>query len=356
MDESIVDIVCDQNHKRNCAIMLDHVSCDGYRDNKKIGVFSHFHEDHISAITDCIGSYEVLLTHNTTFDAIVALKPGMRHREQWNPQQYGTEYRGHGIKIQLLKANHIPGSSQVYVENDHTSMLYSGDFNFPNMQIKNADYLVLDATHGDPSYDGKTDKRSVMNRLLDDVKEKTSQGKSIVIRTSGGTLQEIVKHFETSHVDKIPDNVAFVMNDKQKDILYSIYPSDTKNFRDNIIEYKSREFWRLLRENKACVIFTTSLILDDDLKKFYQIIIDQYRFENERGPIIPFGDESGTGCRYNLAAHASIENIYSYVEAVNPKHVITDYSRSKYAPRLAKLIEQKFPNIRATYRPHDNIM
>ena len=353
MDEPLVDIVCDQNHKTNCAIILDRVTCDGYRDTKRIGVFSHFHEDHIGAITDCIGTYDVLLAHNTTFEAIVALKPGMKYRSQWVPQQYGTEYHAEGLKISLLKANHIPGSSQVYVESNKTSMLYSGDFNFPDMQIKKSEYLVLDATHGDPSYDGKTDRSSVMNRLLDDVKEKTSQGKSVMIQTSGGTMQEIIRHFEVAHADKIPDSVAFAMDEKQRQILRNIYPvDDVRSFRDNIVVYKSHEFWRLIRERKPCVIFTTSLILDDDLKTLYRVIIDQYRFDKEGGPIIPFTDKTGSGCRYNLAAHASIENIYSYVEAVNPKNVITDYSRSKYAPKLAKLIEQKFPHIRATYKPN----
>lgn len=351
MDNLLVDIICGQNRRSNCTVMLEHVTCDGHAENKTIGVFSHFHEDHIGSILDCIGSYDVLLTHNTTFDAIVALKPGMRLRQQWTPQQYGTEYHDHGTKIQLIKANHIPGSSQVYVENDRASMLYSGDFSYPGVQIKKAEYLVLDATHGDPSFDGRTDRGSVLNRLLDDVKDRTSRGKSVVIRTSGGTLQEIARHFEMSYVDKIDDGVSFVMDAKQKRILDSIYPSEKKEFRD-AVEYKSPEFWRLLRENKPCVIFTTSNILDDDLTGIYSVIIDQYRFDKDNGPIIPYETGSGSGCRYNLAAHASIENIYSYVEAVDPRYVVTDYSRSKYAPKLARLIEQRFAGkIKATYRP-----
>ncbi len=355
MDNSIVDVQCDDCHKKSCAVKLDEVLCDGYHKDGIIGAFTHFHEDHIGAIIDCIGQYDVLITHPITFEGIVALKPGIRHREQWVQQDFDTSYNIRNGQIRLLKANHIPGSSQVYVESDGKTMLYSGDFSFPDMQIKKAEYLVLDATHGDPSYDGKTDRRSVMNRLFEDAKEKTDRAESVVIQTSGGTLQEIVKHFEMSQSDKIADNVSFVMDKKQEKVLLKIYKNDTKYFRD-IFHYdsKSREFWKLVN-NKPCVIFTTSSILDDDLRRFYKIIIDQYRFGKNEPPIIPFPGNSDIGCRYNLAAHASIENIYSYVDAVNPKYVVTDSSRSVYAEKLAKLIEQKFPNIQTTHRPPNTL-
>ena len=350
MDEYVVDVECNSGQKNNCAVTLLSVSCDGYKEEKKIGVFSHFHEDHIRAMNQCISSYDVLLTHNITFSAIVALEPGMQYRTQWAPQQFGTDYYGKNVKICLLKANHIPGSAQVYVESSDRSMLYSGDFSFPDMQIKKADYLVLDASHGDPWYDGKTDRKSVMKRRLDDIKDKTGMCKSVVIRVSGGTLQEIVWNFEVAHSNKISDDVAFVMSEKQKKILFGIYEPDCREFRNNIVCEGSHDFWDLVRNGRPFVLFTTLAVLDDDLQRnYYNVIVDRYKFSKESSPIIPFSD--GTGCRYNLAAHSSIEGIYSYIQAVNPRYVVTDYSRSTYALQLAKLIEQRFPKIRATYRP-----
>ncbi len=347
MSEQIVDVECNKHRKTNCAIRLDGVSCDGYGENRSIGVFTHFHEDHIGAVTECIASYDVLIAHPTTFEGIVALKPGIRHRQQWVQQDFGTTYHMPGGYIQLLKANHIPGSSQVYVEMNGKSMLYSGDFNFPDIQIKHADYMVIDATHGDPWHDGQTDRRSVKNRMFENIEELlNNSGKPIVIQTSSGTLQEIIWHFEIGYGRKMSSDITFVMDEKQARVLNNIYKSERNEFRTPV-NYESREFWNLIRANKKCIIFSTGSILDESLRSFYKIIIDQFRFSKERGPIIPFEG----GCRYNLAAHASIENIYSYVEAVQPKYVITDYSRSTYAKQLAKLIGQKFPNIRAQYRP-----
>ena len=85
MDEYVVGVECNSGQKNNCAVTLLSVSCDGYKEEKKIGVFSHFHEDHIRAMNQCISSYDVLLTHNITFSAIVALEPGMQYRTQWAP-------------------------------------------------------------------------------------------------------------------------------------------------------------------------------------------------------------------------------------------------------------------------------
>ena len=76
------------------------------------------------------------------------------------------------------------------------------------------------------------------------------------------------------------------------------------------------------------------------MRSYYQIIVGKYRFSETEPAIREMSN--GKGCRYNLESHATIENIYSYVEAVKPKVVITDSTRSDYASTLAKLIKQKF--------------
>lgn len=347
MPNWIVDVECNEGQNKNCPIQLGQVTCDGFKECKSIGVFSHFHEDHIHAITDCIGSYDTLITHPITFEAIIAMDPGIALREQWVTQNYDTVYKTPSADIRLLKANHIPGSAQVHVETNGLSLLYSGDFNYPEMQIKKADYLVLDATHGDPWYDGKTDRKSVKNRMFEDVKEKIGSNKPVIIQTYAGTLQELIRHFEIGYDgDKLSHDIPFVTETNQKEILLKIYKDEKNEFRE-IIDYNSRDFWKLVRNNKRCVIFLTSEIIDSSLQSYYKIIVDKYRFVKEKAAIIPFDG----GCRYNLASHASIDNILSYVKEVKPKQVVTDYSRSGYAPILAKLINQKFPEIETYPRP-----
>ena len=348
MDERSVDVVCGDHTGKNCAIKLDGVFCDGYVPDASIGVFSHFHDDHTKGLPFCVAKYDVLVAHPTTFEGINALHPGMRRREQWVTQDYDTEYPFSGGKIRLLKANHIPGSSQVYVESGDRTMLYSGDFGYPDIQTRRSDYLVIDSTHGDPWFDGETDRRSVMNRMFEHVEERTGSGNHVAVLVSSGTLQEIVRHFEIGYGRRMRDDIVFVMDGRQDAVLRSIYRGETRQFRDTV-EYGSPEFWRVLRDGRRCLVFLTSLdtgLLDDVLDGFYKVIVDRYRF----GKGAPIHEFEG-GCRFNLAAHASINGIYRYVEDVGPKYVVTDGSRSNYARQLAKLIEQRFPNIRTECRP-----
>lgn len=348
-DENI-DIVCDKEEQvKNCAIRLGKVFCDGYNSNGSIGVFSHFHQDHIHAISHCIGKYDTLITHPITFEAITAMDSGYKHREQWVTQDYDTKYASNVGDIRLLKANHIPGSAQVHVErNDGISMLYSGDFNYPEVQIRKADYLVLDSTHGDPIYDGKTDRKSVKNRIFEDVKEKTDSNKPVVVQAHSGTLQEIIKHFEINYDGtKLSYDIPFVTTKEQKTILSKIYKNEQHEFR-NLIEYDDRDFWKLVRNNKRCVIFLPyNPPIDSDLQNYYKVWVDRYRFTKKEPAII----EMRRGMRYNLAAHASIENILSFIKEIKPKTIVTDSSRSGYASSLAEIISQNNPGVNCYPRP-----
>ena len=338
--------MCDSVAKTNCPVKLGVVFCDGYWEQQRIGAFSHFHADHIRAIENCIAEYDHMIAHPITFHGLCALKPGLRLREQWVTQDYDTVFKFSGGSVRLLKANHIPGSSQIHVEYGGQTLLYSGDFSYPDVQTRHADYLVIDATHGDPWHDGKTDRQSVKNRMFEYIDEIFKSRRQIVIHTSTGTLQELVRHFEIGCKPRFSDDIIFVMDCKQEQVLREIYRAESSEFR-SIVPYNTPEFGATLRANKKCLIFLTQTILNDELRKFHRIAVDAYRFEKGTSPIIPFNG----GCRFNLAAHASIDNIYQYIEEINPKYVVTDGSRSTYAKQLAKLIEQKFPHIKAEPRP-----
>lgn len=346
MRERLIDVMCDNTSKTNCVVKLGAVFCDGYWEQQRIGAFSHFHADHIRSIENCIAEYDHMIAHPITFRGLCALKPGLRFREQWVTQDYDTMFTFSGGSVRLLKANHIPGSSQIHVDYGGHTLLYSGDFSYPDVQTRHADYLVIDATHGDPWHDGKTDRGSVKNRMFEYIKDVLETKHRIVVHTSTGTLQELTKHFETGCDQRLADDVVFVMDHKQEKVLRSIYHDEFSEFRP-IVPYATPEFGTVLRTNKKCVIFLTHKILDDELRKFHRIAVDAYRFEKGTSPIIPFDG----GCRFNLAAHASIDDIYQYIDEIDPKHVVTDGSRSAYAGQLAKLIEQKFPQIKAESRP-----
>lgn len=366
MGENTLFSVVGSSGNKNCPIKLDRIYCDGFVENNHygIGVFSHFHSDHIKDVELCLRQYDTLITHPITLAAIDALYPGFKLYASWQPQDYGESYHSAVGQIRLLQANHIPGSCQIHLETSDSSFLYSGDFKFPEMTIRHADKLVIDASHGDPNYDGPTDRLSVKNRMFDEIKEKMNSNKPVIIISHPGTMQELIHHFEINPFQKpLNHDISFVARKEQIQILHKIYKNEKNEFR-NIVEYDSIDYWKLIRNNTRCVIFLSNFpkheddnnsysdSIDEDIKNYYKIIVDRYKFEKNKPAIQPFeGRSEGMGCRYNLASHSSIEEILNYVDAVSPKEVITDASRSSFAPLLAKLISYKFPKIQVHVQP-----
>ena len=345
-----IDICCSGNGFINCPIKLDEVYCDGYLKGKKIGAITHFHSDHISTIPLCLQEYDTIITHEITHRAF--RHNGLAHYEQWYPMGYGEKYVTLSSTIRLLEANHIPGSAQIHVETDGKALLYSGDFNYPSVTIREADYLVLDATHGDPSVDGKTDRKSVLSRMYEDVKEKIDNKKSVVIYTDAGTLQEIIRHFEIGYdgdKPKLSHDIPFVAKKEQIEILHLIYEYEKKEFRE-LIEYCGRDFWKHFRKNKPCVIFLIDKIDIEDLSNMYRIWTGRYQFRSNK-PAIEI-HHSTNSAHYNLASHASIDDVLKYVEDVKAKVIVLDGSRSSQAKSLARQIElhSKLKDVRVFIR------
>ena len=337
----LIDVCCGER-SRHCPIKLHEVYCDGYFKQMKVGAISHFHSDHIGAIEDCLRQYDEIITHKTTLKALGGIDSGWPRCENWVPLEYGDTHPTNSSEISLLKANHIPGSAQVHVVTDGKSLLYSGDFSYPHCTIRQADYLVLDATHGDPSVDGKTDRKSVLSRMYEDVKEKLDDKKTVVIYSDTGTIQEIIRHFEIGYDGneaKLSHDIEFVAKENQIKILEAIYNKEKDEFR-KILKYGERDFWRILRNNEPCVIFLVDRIRIEDLTNYYTIFTGRYQFRQSDPPIIYHDDTNS--CHYNLASHASIDNVLKYVADVKPKVVVTDGSRSDQASTLARQIELKF--------------
>jgi Cft2 family RNA processing exonuclease len=72
--------------------------------------------------------------------------------------KYGKPINLDGISAKLISAGHILGSSQVLIEADGTSVLYTGDIKLSKgltsgeIEIPNADTLIIEATYGKPSF------------------------------------------------------------------------------------------------------------------------------------------------------------------------------------------------------------
>lgn len=237
--------------------------------------------------------------------------------------------------MRLLDANHIPGSCQVLVEYGGRRLLYSGDFDYPAASPPKCDYLVLDATHGDPAYSYETDRSGTMRQMRERILAETQGGRSVVVRSSRGTLQEIIRYLESGE-RRVPDGVRFIAGRREIDVLHAIYPSETPRMR-GIIERGSIEAYEAVLDGGPCVMFAPGLVPDEDTGSWFSVYVDRYRWFGDGTPGLL---EMDGGIRCNLSSHASYSNIMRFVRDVNPEFVLTDSSRSSCASMLAERIRE----------------
>ena len=142
---------------------------------KEFGFISHGHADHIAR-------HKKIICSKPTADFIkIRLK---------NPNYQSLAYNEpvdiDGTKITLHPAGHILGSSQIKIESDQGSLLYTGDFRISPaktvepFQFVEADILIMETTFGLPHY--KFPSREAMEaELLDLCSAALKFGKTPVI-------------------------------------------------------------------------------------------------------------------------------------------------------------------------------
>ena len=305
---------------------------------KSVAATTHFHADHVADIYNIIKHYRKILLHPVTYNALVALDPALRLRtRQFVPTGYGVPFSGDDYTASLLASNHIPGSCQVLVEHDGKRLLYSGDFNYPDVHTPKCDYLVLDATHGDPRYDyERVDREFITQRMCETIVEKTDDSKSVVVRSSRGTLQEIIGEMETRH-RRVRDDVVFVADKGEIDVLAAIYDTGAEGGIRKIVRRDSVEAHEAMSGGATCVMFASSLQYDADADGWFAVYVDRYRFSKETPGII----DTGNGIRCNLSAYANYPDIIRFIRDVDPQFVLVDSSRSRCAATLAERIREE---------------
>ena len=329
-----VDIPCMRDI--NCPVMLDGISCDGYIPDKNTAVITHFHHDHIADMADIMYGCDKILMHPITYAAMSALNKSLTLRQGIIPLEYNVQFQTGNVTIQLLDACHIPGSCQVLVQHDGKRLMYSGDFGHLNTNPPKCDYLVLDATHGDPTYNYDVDRDGIIKQMHETILEETSKNQSIMIHSSRGTLQEIMSYME-SGTPQIDYNVRFIASKKEIDVFNAIYPSRANNTRE-MIRRGSMDAYEAIRDDKPCIMFVSDLNPNEDTDAWFSIHVDRYRWFRNDMPGI-FNVENGIRC--NLSSHASYSDIMEFVRNVEPEFVLTDSSRSGCAGMLAERIRKE---------------
>ena len=326
------------------------VVCDGYledkgvrEDNRTTAVFTHFHDDHTWNYSNALRHCNHILMTELTYEAIKALK-NLPDRPSIEKLPYNRPFQtGYGETVELIDANHVPGSCQVLVTMEETNqkILYSGDFSFPEIPTPKTDILILDGTHGTDSFDFDTDKQSVLNRIFDEVFEQIENDNPVEILANRGTMQEIMAYLHKTIDGRfIADDIPFLAESSDVNLTNAI-----KSFYDDV---KFREL----------SISNNSILNDlyDEHKPYIRFARPHYgSAQQERAKIIQadvnpnfksqgafWTDKNGKvyAC---LAAHATFDNVIKYVKSVDPEKVIVDGTRVSYdvAESLANTLSKK---------------
>ncbi len=334
----------DKGHPKDQPIIIgSSIVCDGYKSEKTTAVFSHFHEDHTWNFSSALRNAHHILLTEPTYLALKALQK-FPDRPTIETIGYNRPFvTNRGEKIELIDANHVPGSSQVLVTMEETGekILYSGDFSFPEIVVPKADILVLDGTHGTERYDFDTDKQSVLNRIFEVVFDQIENDIPVEILANRGTMQDIMAHLEKNVDGKfISEDIPFLAESNDVDLTNAIsYCYDDVSFRE-LTPSTNSKLNDLYAEKKPYIRFARPGHASAQQERAQIIQADANPNFKSQGAL--WTDKNGKmyAC---LAAHATYKNVLKYVKLVEAKKVIVDGTRTspETADSLAHTISQE---------------
>lgn len=330
---------------------------DGFEHGREIGIVTHIHSDHMGNFTNALHECSMIFTSRPTFDMLAAL-----HMELDSTVSSDTYFKGRHVypldfgkteiprknmrqidpkkcysdQITLYQSDHILGTAQVLVvTDDGKRIVYSSDFIYPGTGPIECDILVLDPTHGNPRFNTPIDKSSLENRLVEFVEHEIESGNSITIRAHSGRLQYIMSLLSSG----IAENIKFFSHSDNKRLIpvYEKYEMPIREMHSSdtirgeelmngpypFVEFKkqSEGLSYAEREKRAAVFQLGGWGIGKYTLKPPE--------DNSKRYLLELGD------------HGTYDGILEYVERCSPQLVITDGSRSKWAPNLAKSITQE---------------
>jgi len=190
---------------------------------------------------------------------------------------YRKEITVGNAKISLLNAGHIPGSSQVLIENDGKRLLYTGDFNASQTQLlpsaeqnyEDLDGVIIESTYADQDHPDREEmEKTFINRALETVEN----GGTVLVPAFGvGRSQEILCVLEAHHFDHpiFVDGMALKANRILADHPESLRDADLFSRAMRRAEWIDQWHDRRRATKTPCVIVSPAGMLKGGAAIFY---------------------------------------------------------------------------------------
>lgn len=318
-------------------LMGNSIVCDGYQEGRTTGVFTHIHTDHIAKFSEALGRCDKILVSNATYKMLVALhgEPVKYHANLVSMDFNSPYYNKYDEKITLYPSNHILGSSQVLVETSkNLKVLYSGDFNFPEMNVIHCDVLILDSTHGDPRFDSVADHESLERRLVELVKDEIEEGKPVIIRSHRGRMQYVMSLLNKNLIG----DVKFLADEKDVK-LAKVYNEFGLPIRE-VIQVNNNPIAYRIRDSRVPYVWFHTISGPQTPEEENGVRTIRLSSDVRLLGGAALKEHSPNNFSIEISDHSPFSNILKYVKAVNPQVIITDNVRTKSGITLADKIRE----------------
>lgn len=321
----------------NGAVLLgESLTVDGHHDRPFRGV-THFHADHIKDLRESLRAGLSLITTKATADALAVL--GYRIDEQRKILlDYNRKIQLGNDVLSLLRAKHVFGSAQYYVETETKTVGYTGDFKDPGRgtEIMKPDILVIDTTYGDPSY-VRPFKEEVEVMFGDHVKDALTRGP---VRVFGyhGKIQESMETLRRMGVD-----APFLASDR----VYRMTQVAIDNGMplQKIYEANSPEGREIIKDGWYVEFAHYNSFSRRERGRWTDFVLTGWEFSR------PVSKNYDGSYKVAFSDHADFEDTVKYIEKSSPGLVILDSSRNGSVDKLRVWIEKNL-KIKALPRPN----
>ncbi len=262
--------------------------------------------------------------------------------------KYRVPFKIGNFRITYFDAGHIPGSAMIFVENDKTNVLYTGDFNDINTRllekceedlprVKN---LIIESTYSDREHpDRKKEERELVEMIEDTI---SNNSPAIVAVFAVGRAQEILlilSKYGISYplfMDGMAKKATTIINKYRK---YLREPNDLDNALRFVTYVEGRMRRKLVKES-ACIITTSGMLNGGPVVKYLRklcknerasLILTGWQIEGTPGKILL---ETGRFIyenidlevkmrikRFDFSAHAGRKSLFKFIKKINPERV-----------------------------------
>ena len=239
---------------------------------------------------------------------------------------FGEMREWRGAAFTLLPAGHVYGSAQLHLETDGGSLLYTGDFKLraglssERIEWRGAETLIMETTFGKPEFVFPPAEQ-VMSEMVQFCREALADGAvPVLLGYSLGKAQEILCAVGAAGL---------------KPMLHGAVSKLTKIYREGVSGIP--EF----AEYEAAEMAGHVLICPPSVRNSHMI----QRIKKRRvGMVTGWGLNPGAVHRYRVDAvfplsdHAGYDDLWKYVELVQPKRVLTLHG---YAAEFARDLRRR---------------